>query len=80
MSLSPSSCEKAAKLMTVLMAHWNAYRQAPLPGPREKMEIDWSLGDAELFESYFFPAGSISTGCTAFLGDLWVDVTWPKKV
>ena len=55
MSLSPSLCEKAAKLMTVLMAHWNAYRQAPLPGPREKLEIDWSLGDAELFESYFFP-------------------------
>lgn len=47
------------------------HRQGPLPGPSEKLAIDWSFGDAELFENYF-PSGSISPG---FLGDLWVDVT-----
>ncbi len=49
-------------------------RQEPLPGPREELAIDWTLGDAELFERYFFPLGRISH---EFLGDMWHDVAWP---
>lgn len=45
--------------------------EEPLPGPRDPMDFDWKLGDAELFTRFFCPIAP-SVNC---LGDLWLDVT-----
>ena len=44
--------------------------QEPLPGPREEVQFDWTLGNAELFERFFAPLQNPSVD---FLGDLWHD-------
>ena len=45
--------------------------QEPLPGPREPLDLDAGLGDAELFEAAFLH--SPSDGYEQ-LGDPWADV------
>ena len=46
--------------------------QEPLPGPREELQFDWTLGDAELFERFFIPMHNPSVD---FIGDLWHDAS-----
>ena len=48
-----------------------SFVQEPLPGPRDPIDVDWTLADAELFTRYFCPIEPSVT----FLGDLWMDVT-----
>ena len=43
------------------------------PPPLNPAKVDFTCGDAELFESEFLSAGSAGM---AGLGDLWEDVTW----
>lgn len=46
-----------------------------LPPPIELQDVDWTCGDAELFESTFLPLPSDGV---SKIGDMWKDVPWPN--
>ena len=58
-------------LKQLIIALW-LHGQDPLPGPRDPVEVDPALGDAELFEAAFLhlPSDGFEQ-----MGDSWEDVT-----